>query len=335
MNMNAQTLNEACQTSNASTREHDLRAWIARKESICPYAPGLAKFVQLPEINDLSMDHVYYLANCLQEFYTAKVNGKRVGRWMLMPHTEWQSHEHAHTYSEQIFWLLNAAYFHLIRDKNSVNLALNRALPGYSRGYKGEILNPVIGHLPKANMNSTPARSLFYSALSPLYKSKKFYRYSPHCVIPLVYASEFKDLKEKHPSVTENVCFEMAYGGLFELFGDDLSIDLDSLRNELPVWGAIIDRIAEIFRGSVQGIPSCSAEAKGCPASNLGIFRLSSDQIVNRFYKKHASNLPVLTDLVRQTKASPKQIIKASFAGSGLYTIPDYCESPALQSIIA
>jgi len=75
-----------------------------------------------------------------------------------MPHKEWESHEHAHAYSERIFWLLNAAYFHLIRDEHSVKLALNRSLPGYNRGYKGEILNPVVGNLPNANSTIIPAR---------------------------------------------------------------------------------------------------------------------------------------------------------------------------------
>lgn len=76
-------------------KELDIRTWIARKESVCPYAPGLAKFVHLPEMNSLSMEHVYYLAQELKSFYDAKENGKRVGRWMLMPHTEWKSHEEA------------------------------------------------------------------------------------------------------------------------------------------------------------------------------------------------------------------------------------------------
>jgi hypothetical protein len=307
-----------------SQREHDVRAWIARKESVCPYAPGLARFVHLPEIKSLEMEHVYYLASELRAFYSAKENGKRVGRWMLMPHKEWQSHEEAHAYSEQVFWLLNAAYFHLFRDKKSVQAALKQALPGYVRGYKGEILNPIVGNLPNRSADVIPAKSLFYSALSPLYESKQFYRYCPHALIPLVYASEFEELKRKHPKVTETVTFQMACSGLFELFGDDLELDLKAFRQELPIWGAIVDRTAAIMRAASKGVSSRSQEVKGCPGSNLNYFRLCNPTLVDSLYTKYTANLPILKRIVGQTQLHAKQIIGASFAGSGLYTIPDY-----------
>tara|TARA_R110001592_G_scaffold103298_2_gene291135 strand:+ start:2452 stop:2727 length:276 start_codon:yes stop_codon:yes gene_type:complete len=73
--------------SEQMQKEFAIRAWISKKESVCPYAPGLARFIHLPEINSLSMEHVYYLAQELKSFYDAKENGKRVGRWMLLPHT--------------------------------------------------------------------------------------------------------------------------------------------------------------------------------------------------------------------------------------------------------
>jgi len=308
----------------SAQREKEVRAWIARKESVCPYAPGLARFVHLPEIKSLKMEHVHYLAQELKAFYGAKENGKRVGRWMLMPHSEWESHEEAHTYSERIFWLLNAAYFHLLRDQKSVQAALKQEINGYNRGYKGEILNPIVGKLPNRNANVVPAKSLFYTALSPLYKSKKFYRYAPYSLIPLVYASEFQELADKHPKVTETVTFEMAYGGLFELFGDELELDLDAFRQELPIWGAIVDRTAQIMRASSKGISSHSQEIKGCPASNLSYFRLCNPKLVNSFYSKYIGELTILRNIVRRTHVNPKQIIGASFAGSGLYTIPNY-----------
>jgi hypothetical protein len=310
--------------SEKMKKELDIRTWISRKESVCPYAPGLARFIHLPEINSLSMSHVYYLAQELKYFYGAKENDKRVGRWMLLPHAEWDSHEEAHSYSERIFWLLNAAYYHLIRDKKSVQLALKQNLNGYHRGYKCEILNPIVGKLPNQNSNILPAKSLFCSALSPLYKSKKFYRYSPHCLMPLVYISEFEELRLKHPNVTKKINYEMAYGSLFEIFGDDLELDLDDFRQELPVWGAIIDRTAEIMRASCKGVLSQSPEVKGCPASNLSYFRLSPETLINKFYFKYADNLSILKKLVSQKNINPKQIISASFAGSGLYAIPDY-----------
>ena len=310
--------------AEALIRETTVRNWIARKESVCPYAPGLARFVHLPKMDGFRMEHVYYLAKELKAFYDAKEKGKRVGRWMLMPDREWQSHEEAHRYSERIFWLLNAAYFHLVRDKKSVEASLKQALPGYNRGYKGEILNPIVGKLPNPNSDIVPAKSLFYSALSPLYNSKRFYRYCPHSILPLVYATEFQELKLKHPRVTEDVTFEMAHGGLYEVYGDDLELDLEAFREELPRWGAIMDRVAAILRANRRGVSSHSPEVKGCPESNLSYFRLCQSELVNAFYSKYPGQLKILGRLIQQTKAEPKDIICASFAGSGLYTLPDY-----------
>lgn len=304
-------------------REIDIRTSIARKESICPYAPGLARFIHLPEINALKMDHVYYLAKELKDFYGAKENGKRVGRWMLMPAKEWQSHDEAHEYSELIFWLLNAAYFHLVHDKKSVHAALNKELPGYDRGHNGEILVPIIGKQPKRGNNVIPAKSLFYSALSPLYKSKQFYRYSPHCIMPLVYASEFEELRGKHSQVTENVTFKMAYVGLYETFGEELIIDLKTFRQELPVWGAIIDRVAAIMRAKSTGSSSFASTNMGCPATNLLLFRQCSPKLIETLYSKYMKSLSVLSSLLSQTGAHPIKIIAASFAGSGLYITPE------------
>lgn len=305
-------------------KEQDIRTWIANKESVCPYAPGLARFVHLPEIDGLKMSHVRYLAQELKAFYQDRVNGKRVGRWMLMPQEEWQTHEEAHEYSENVFWLLNAAYYHLMRDKKSVQAAMNRELPGFSRGIKGEILNPIVGKQPNPKANAVPGKSLFYSALSPLYKSKQFYRYSPHAILPLVYASEFHELKVKHPKVTETVTFEMAYGGLYESFSEELDLNLDVFRKELPLWGGIIDFTAEITRASSKGVPLHSPESKGCPASNLSYFRLCNPNLVNAFYGKFEDKLPILKRLYLTTRVAPKDIICTAFAGSGLYTIPDY-----------
>lgn len=305
-------------------RENAIRTWIARKESVCPYAPGLARFVYLSEIADMHRDHMLYLAAELKAFYVSRAQGKRVGRWMLLPHTEWRSHEQAHEEAERIFWLLNAAYFHLLGDEEKSEQAMAGRLPGYNRGCKGDILNPVVGHLPEPDISAVPGKSLFYSALSPLYRSKRFYRYSPSAIIPLVYASEFQALKRKHPHVTQNVTFEMACGGLYETFGDDLELDRTAFQTELPVWGAIIDRSAEIMRASRRGVCSFSAEVKGCPASNLSYFRQCHPKLVVAFCAKYRSQLTVLGKIVQRFDAQPKQIISAAFAGSGLYTLPDY-----------
>lgn len=311
-------------TTSPEMREQAIRTWIARKESVCPYAPGLAKFVYLPDIAGNSMENVKYIANELLEFYRAKEKGKRVGRWMLLPEKEWQCHDEAHRYSEHLFWLLNAAYYYLRKDRKGVKAALNREITGYDRGYKGEILNPVIGKLPNRCAKTVPAKTLFYSALSPLYRSKQFYRYSPYCLVPLVYADEFQMLKQKHPQVTETVCFEMAYTGLYEHYGEDLKLDLKLFRQELPIWGSIVDRIAEIMRSRLLGLPVDSPDVKGSPESNLTYFRESPLKLASAFFTKYRDHLVILREIMAMTGATPKHVIGASFAGSGLYTIPDY-----------
>lgn len=319
-------LNQSLSQDNVSfeTKEQNIRTWIARKESVCPYAPGLAQFVQLPEINAIDARHIEPLAHALQNFYDAKANGKRVGRWMLLPHREWTTHREAHEYSENLFWLLNAAYFDLCNDTRSRDLALKKRLKGYDRGHNQEILNPIVGKLPKRRQSIVPGKSLFYSALSPLYRSKQFYRYSPHALVPLVYASEFHELTLRHPKVTEKVTFEMAYGGLYESFGDALNIDIEQLRIELPTWGTIIDRTALAFRASRQNISPFCASIRGCPATNLLTFRDSGPDLTATFFRKNHAQLPVLSSLVKQTGDTVKNIIAAAFAGSGLYVTPYY-----------
>ena len=99
-------------------KEQNIRSWIARKESVCPYAPGLARFVYMPDLRKQSDEqNILYFASELNDFYAAKEGGKRVGRWMLLPHKEWTCHNEAHQESEYIFWLLNAAYYRLKRNK--------------------------------------------------------------------------------------------------------------------------------------------------------------------------------------------------------------------------
>lgn len=132
-------------SSSPEEKERNIRSWIARKESVCPYAPGLAKFVYMPDLQKQSDEqNILYFASELKNFYAAKEGGKRVGRWMLLPHKEWASHNEAHEESEYIFWLINAAYYRLKRNRKMEKLSLKRRLSGFNRGYKNEILNPII-----------------------------------------------------------------------------------------------------------------------------------------------------------------------------------------------
>lgn len=308
-------------------REQTIRHWIAQKESVCPYAPGLVRFIELPDIPTLAMKHVHHLSSELKAFYDAKEKGKRVGRWILLPKQEWQSHNEAQEYSERVFWLLNAAYYFLVDDRKKVKACLLREMDGLERGYHGEINNPIIGKLPSQNSKVIPARSLFCSALGPLYKSKQFYRYNPYSAIVLVYLSEFVEKKKRHPKAARKIALDMAYSSLFEHFGDDLKIDIEAFEKELPIWGAIIDKTAELIRANNQGMSALNDSAKGRPESNLQVFRNSPPQLASAFYSKYKQHLPIMHSLSESLQIHPKDILNACFAGTGLYTSPDYPKS--------
>jgi hypothetical protein len=116
----------------------------------------------------------------------------------------------------------------------------------------------------------------------------------------------------------------MAYVGLYEIFGEDINIPLEEFRAELPIWGAIIDRVAAIMRAKSTGVSSHSGINKGCPSTNLLLFRQCDPTLIELLYSKYIRSLNILSSLIKQTKAHPIDIIGASFGGSGLYIIPGY-----------
>lgn len=181
----------------------------------------------------------------------------------------------------------------------------------------------------KAQYESGSKEKPFLFCFVALYRNNKFYRYSPHSLIPLVYASEFDYLAKRHPKVTEQVTFEMALGGLYESFGFGLDLVLNAFRQELPSWGAIIDRSAEIMRSKEQGAHATPESIKGCPTSNLSYFRLSDSRLINAMFRENQSALSILKRTVEVAAINSKEVINRAFAGSGLYTLPNYYSYPA------
>ena len=303
--------------SEFARRESAVRSWIARNESVCPYAPGLVYFSYLPETERLDMQLVRFLVVELRKFYASKCDGERVGRWMILPYKEWTSHKQARKESEIIFWGLAAAYFYLRNDRRRVKLALSRSLPGYAFDETGDITNPVVGNFARAHKTKPHPKSLFCSALSPLYRSKEFYRYAPSSVMVMVYALEFFEEKEKNEKSVRKISLDMAYGNLCESLGASVNLDKQALKKELPAWEQVIAQSL-----SVSGTP---IDNSTCFTSGvLDKFRQIQPHIVEVCVSTQKHRLPILSELCRVSKISYHDLLSNHFSGAGLYTLPHY-----------
>jgi hypothetical protein len=299
--------------SFSDEREETIRTWLAKKESVCPYAPGLARFTYLPKIDTLNMEGVRYFANELSGFYKARKNNKRVGRWILLPHQNWTTHADAFEESERLFWLLNAAYYYHTKDKLNVKKALHRLIDGIEQDPHRGITNPIIGKLPCQNAKVIPPRTLFCTAMSPLYSSDKFYRYSPESVLFLIYLSEFKSKQVRHPDITKRIAIDMAFGSILEHFGDEFEPQKEKLEHELPIWGALIEQSVALYHG---GDNICS------PDRAIQFFQRIPSSFITAVYQRFANKLTLLPELLNRSGRSPKTVLSVCFAGSGLYVTP-------------
>ena len=64
------------------------------------------------------------------------------------------------------------------------------------------------------------------------------------------------------------------------------------LEKELPIWGAIIDKTAELLRSGNTKTPNSSN--LGSPESNLQVFRNCPPQLAHAFYTKYLEHLPIM-----------------------------------------
>lgn len=303
-------------------REQNIRHWIANKESVCPYAPGLARFVHLPKMTGISMDNVRYLSNELKAFYKDKQENERTGRWILLPHQEWANHMEALAYSERFYWQLLAAYFHLTDDPRRMKQALSGHYEGIARSDKNEICNPVIGKFPRTDASAPHFKSLFCTALGPVYRSKTFYRYAPSACMVLVYAQEFMEKKVHHPKTMHHISLDMVQSNLKEIFGDELTITRDELASELPLWRTLIQHALQLER---KAAATCSISCQFMLSSTtMTTFRHCAPTLVNSICLSHLPRLPVMQRIMWLKQVSPHQILNAHFAGTGLYVLPHY-----------
>ncbi len=309
------TLGNGSEDNNGfAEREARLRGWIARAESVCPYAPGLAHVTYLPPIDNLDQSLVHFLSGEMKAFYTAKENGKRVGRWLLLPHHEWNNHQHALKESETLFWGLNAAAANLRRDRKRVKQALARSLPGYQRQKNGNILNPIVGRLTTNSEGKPHPKSLFCSALSSHYQYEQYYRYAPTSVMVMIYAEEFQDHKERHTKAVSKINLEMIHSSLLEQLGTDLLCEKNELKGEIPRWEALISRILNL---------DSTDNASTCLHVVCQRWRELPEGIIEHSVRQAAQQLPLLTRLCHDKAVTAKQVLQAYFTETGLYTLPN------------
>lgn len=299
-------------------KEQTIRLWIAKKESVCPYAPGLVKFTHLPEINDLTMENVKLVANELRDFYQSKEAGKRTGRWIILPHREWLNHEDAKAHSELIYWHLLAAYFYLIGDIQKLNHALKRQLKGLARTSTGDIRNPIIGLFSSQSSGKIDPKSLFCTALAPTYSCSKFYRYAPYSAFVLVYTQEFYE-KMKYTKAINQMTVDMLRSNIFEVYGEELDISLEDVEKEMPLWEKIIDTLVNRLPTSIYPRDKQSPQ---CASSFMELFAKVDPAHVHLICTNNMSYLPVMHKIMRAKQVSAYRILNSLFSGAGLYVSP-------------
>ncbi len=303
------------------SREQVLRHWIANKESVCPYAPGVAYVTYLPRIQHVDIEHVRFLAAELKAFYRARDEGQRVSRWILLPHAEWQGHGDGLEQATQLYWLLLAAYHYLNDDVGKVRQAMRRRLGGVASGARGEICNPIVGKFARHHGGSPHYKSLFCTALAPTYRSRQFYRWAPTSCLVLVYAQDLLAKKTAHPKTMHHISLDMMRGNFEEIFGAGLDISREQLALELPLWRELIQYALQMHGHPVE----CSQGGISTIAMNA--FRSCSMDRLDALVWPHLDRLPVMLKIMQLKALRPAQILASHFSGTGLYVLPDYLSS--------
>lgn len=304
-------------------RERNIRTWLAERESVCPYAPGAAFYRHLPGSMETEQHWAAYFGRLLKTFYAQRSEGKIVERLILIPPTEWTSHDEARTYATDTFWHLTAGYYQQNRlrnkhsDRKSLQAALSRKLEGVD-SHEGEgIRNPIVGQRTGAKTAKPHYKSLFCSVFSPLYQSRHHYRYAPSSVIVLVYAQALFEKRLKHPKVTERINLDMIYGNLLEAYRGELPFSQQDLYQEVPRWETLM---FELYK-------YCHPDwRQRCQPEILEVLEGFSASQFNACFMQHLIRLPVLRKLLAKGKVSPLALMKVAYTHAGLYAPPQYLD---------
>lgn len=319
MNLKSYDIHPASALSNASSaqsREMALRTWIANKQSVCPYAPGPARYVHLPAELGGEMEWAAYLGSILRDFYAARVEGKRIERLILLPPHEWRTHQEALCYSTTAFWRISAGYFmQALNGRKRVSMALRRQLSGIAKCDQQGILNPIIGRVNEPAKVTPHYKSMFLSTFVPFYANKQFFRYAPAGALVLVNAKALFDKRAKHPRVMTQIDGEMLYGNLVEATRGDMNIVKAEIVQEAKAWETILFALYRLETPNWMSLPE--------PQVETTLATLKPNNVNETFSRMH-SRLPLLWRLCRSYAASPIDVLKAAYLHAGLYVMPAY-----------
>lgn len=304
------------QTCPAQNRELMLRIWIANRESVCPYAPGVARYVHLPESFDTEREWATHLGSILKEFYAARVDGKRLERLILLPPTDWLSHEEALSYSRKAFWRISAGYYMQSMNGRKFALkALEESLDGIATCSEQGIRNPIIGRLSDQGKAIPHFKSMFLSAFSPVYANQGFFRYAPASALVLVNSKALFEKRRKHPKVITQIDEDMLFGNLLEATKGQIELEKKELVAESKVWETVL---FNLYRSETPNWMSLAEPEISTTVGSLNTFNL------NEAFSRLQFRLPVMTRICRSFGVSPCSVLKASYLHAGLYVAPFY-----------
>lgn len=308
-----------------SERETEMRLWIAARETVCPYAPGVARYVHLPKIKQGDASSLRYMANELRAFYREKVNGKRVERLILIPEIEWESHDVARLAATETYYLLGAAYYQLARQGSKSKAAQQGKIAGVIADPACGILNPIVGKLPVSASVMPHPKALFCTAMSPHYRSKKYFRYAPVGALVLVYVSDVYGSRQGHLGMLKKISEASTYGTLCEIYGDDLCASKEQVARELPIWESLIEQTLR-FAKSNQLSAERELATKPCPlnAQNMCLFDETMFALADSMCRANLKFLPVLRKLTEANGMSSAEFLRSIYDTAGLYAWPRY-----------
>lgn len=306
--------------SYSAKKEEMLRMWIAQKESICPYAPGVAQYIHLPQELGSNRAWAAYYASVLKQFNKTKVKGKKLERLILIPPVEWTNHNEARTYAIANYWRLNAGYFlQTLNGRRQAASALahleHSAINQADAHAHADITNPVVG--VQAPLGKAPhPKALFCTTFSGLYHSNKYYRYAPCSAMVLVNVASLLEKRNKQAKVTKQIASDQLYGIVVEAMrGDESLLRYEALAVESKEWESLLFRLYVLRNPLWRRLPQPQI------SDVIGDFNHNE---VDALFVRNLDRLPVLKALLCRTDHTPYKLLSACYPHTGLYAMPSY-----------
>jgi len=302
--------------ADVSAREQAIRVWIANKESVCPYAPGTARYEHLPAALSSENAWAMYFGKVLKSFYKERVKGKRVERLILLPPQEWATHQEARDYSTQMFWRVAAGYHsQTLTGKKYVRQILARESETIQSCDEQGVSNPVIGKHSAVEKGLPHYKSMFFSSFSPLYHSNQFFRYAPSSALVLVSALALHKKREKNEQTMSKINDDILLGCVNEATRGKVELDASAIIAESKDWETILFQTYQQQAANWKNLPQ--------PGLAQGVNQLQPE-LVNQTFSIYQDRLPVLNKVCSEIGSDPARFLKAIYLHAGLYVMPRY-----------